>query len=210
MGKSSDEERFVVIADAENVNNLMFYWRDEIPDDWQGLSGANSRRLAGLLPVDFGDSTLGNSYSENSATILDYGAVLANNQVKTHEQMMMDVQLKMSDPARTPMGVQKFEWDSEARKMKVAWVRADVSSPNSTPVVAMENRQLHVVGLQEGEWVMETLDWDSGKTRARYILGPSERYNPIMLALQILPNGDPLFATFGGIMHLKLGEPQTE
>ncbi|MBW2712358.1 MAG: hypothetical protein JRC77_01240 [Deltaproteobacteria bacterium] len=210
MGQPSDKDRFVVIADAENVNNLMFYWRDEIPADWEGLPGASSRRLAGLLPVDFGDSELTNSYSENSATIFEYGAVLANNQVKTHEQMMMDVQLKMSDPARTPMGVQKFDWDPEARKMKVAWVRADVSSPNSTPVVAMENRQLHVVGLQEGEWVMETLDWDSGETRARYILGSSERYNPIMLALQILPNGDPLFATFGGVMHLKLGRPQSE
>ncbi len=210
MGESSDKDRFVVIADAENVNNLMLYWRDEIPADWEGLPGASSRRLAGLLPVDFGDATLANSYSENSATIFEYGAVLANNQVKTHEQMTMDVQLKMSDPARTPMGVQKFEWDVEARKLKVDWVRADVSSPNSTPVVAMENRQLHVVGLKRGEWQMETLDWDTGETRAEYILGSSERYNPIMLALQILPNGDPLFATFGGVMHLKLGEPSSE
>ena len=27
----------------------------------------------------------------------------------------------------------------------------------------------------------------------------------IMLALQILPNGDPIYASFGGIIHLKLG-----
>jgi hypothetical protein len=205
MGESSDDERFVVIADAANVNNIMLFWRDEIPDDWEALPGANSRRLAGSLPVDFGDTELWNSYSENSPTIFGYGAVLANNQVKTHEQMTMDVQLKMRDPERTPVGVQKFEWVSEERKWKVAWVRGDVSSPNSTPVVAMENRQLHVVGIKRGEWIMETLDWDTGKTRAEYIMGSSERYNPIMLALQILPNGDPLFATFGGIMHLRLG-----
>jgi hypothetical protein len=70
----------------------------------------------------------------------------------------------------------------------------------------MANRQLHVVGLKNGQWVMEILDWDSGETLAVYTLGSSERFNPIMLALQILPNGDPIFATFGGIMHLRLGE----
>jgi len=56
---------------------------------------------------------------------------------------------------------------------------------------------------------MQTLDWDTGKTRAVYTLGESERYNPIMLALQVLPNGDPIFAAFGGVIHLRLGESDT-
>jgi hypothetical protein len=76
-------------------------------------------------------------------------------------------------------------------------------------VVATENRQLHVVGLKDGQWVMEVLDWDTGATKAVYSLGASERFNPIMLALQILPNGDPIYASFGGIIHLKLGERAT-
>ncbi len=208
VGGSGDRDRFVAIADAEDVNNLIYYWRDEIPEDWQQLPGTNSRRIAGMAPVNFGDESLTSSYSENSATVFEYGAVLGNNQVKTNEQMMLDVQLKMKDPERTPIGVQKFEWDPTARKFKVAWTRDDVSSPNSTPVVAMKNRQLHVVGLKDGKWVMETLDWDTGETRAVYTLGSSERYNPIMLALQILPNGDPIFATFAGVMHLRLGQAQ--
>jgi hypothetical protein len=69
----------------------------------------------------------------------------------------------------------------------------------------MGNRQLHVVGLKQGQWVMEVLDWDSGETKAVYGLGESERFNPIMLALQILPNRDPIYASFAGIIHLKLG-----
>jgi len=206
MGGPEDKDKFVVIADAEDVNNLIFYWRDNIPDDWKQLPGTTGRRVAGVMPVNFGDKSLTNSYSENSATIFDYGAVLANNQVKTHEQMTMDVQLKMKDPARTPYGVQKFQWNREKRQLEIAWTREDVSSPNSTPVVAMENRQLHVVGLKGGPWVMETLDWDTGETRAVYTLGRSERYNPIMLALQILPNGDPIFATFGGVIHLRFAQ----
>ena len=205
MGGADDEDRLVAIADAADVNNFVLYWRDQIPEDWQQLPGSSSRRVAGIAPVDFGDSQLTNSYSESSATIFDYGAVLANNQVKTDEPMTMDVQLKMKDPARTPYGVQKFEWCTKKRRLDVAWVRPDISSPNSTPVVAMNNRQLHTVGLKNGSWVMETLDWDSGASRAVYTMGESERYNPIMLALQILPNGDPIFATFAGVMHLRLG-----
>ncbi|MBT4520188.1 MAG: hypothetical protein HOC23_09300, partial [Halieaceae bacterium] len=117
MGSSSDSDRFVVIADAENVNNIVFYWRDKIPRDWKQLPGARSRRVAGILPVDFGDNSLTNSYSENSATIFEYGAVLGNNQVKTNEPMTMDVQLKMKDPARTPYGIQKFQWNSDQSRL---------------------------------------------------------------------------------------------
>jgi hypothetical protein len=206
MGGEDDADQFVVVADASDVNRLMLLWRDEIPSDWEQLPGTESRRIAGILPVDFGDSELTNSYSENSATIFEYGAVLGNNQVKTNEAMRMPVQLKMKDPARTPFGLQKFQWNPQARRFEVGWIRTDVSSPNSTPVVAMRNRQLHVVGLKERSWVMETIDWDSGETRAVYRLGESERFNPIMLALQILPNGDPIYASFAGIIHLKLGE----
>ena len=208
MGGPDDNDKFVVFADAANVNNLILYWREEVPADWKQLPGTSSRRVAGLLPVDFGDKSLTSSYSENSATIFDYGAVLANNQVKTNEKMMLDVQLKMKDPKRTPYGVQKFQWDPATREWKVAWTRADVSSPNSTPVVTSKNRQLHTVGLKDGKWTMQTMDWDTGKTRAVYTLGASERYNPIMLALQVLPSGDPIFATFGGVMHLRLGQGQ--
>ena len=205
LGGPDDDDKFVVFADAANVNNLILYWRDEIPADWKRIPGTSSRRIAGLLPVNFGDASLDNSYSENSATIFDYGAVLANNQVKTNEKMWLDVQLKMKDPARTPSGIQKFQWDPDKREWKVAWTRPDVSSPNSTPVVTTENRQLHTVGLKDGTWTMQTLDWDTGATRAVYTLGRSERYNPIMLALQVLPNGDPIFATFAGVMHLRIG-----
>jgi hypothetical protein len=204
MGSEEEEDQFVVVADAENVNNLMLLWRDEIPADWKQLPGSASRRIAGILPVDFGDPKLRNSYSENSATIFEYAAVLANNQVKTDEAMRMPVQLKMKDPALTPYGVQKFQWNREARRFEVGWIRPDVSSPNSTPVVATQNRQLHVVGIKDAEWAMEVLDWDSGATKRLYRLGKSERFNPIMLALQILPNGDPVYASFAGILHLKL------
>ena len=56
LGRESDRDQFVLIADAANVNNLVLYWRDAIPDDWEQLDGTPSRRIAGKAPVDFGRS----------------------------------------------------------------------------------------------------------------------------------------------------------
>ncbi len=204
MGAAGDPYRFVISADGADVNNLIFFWRDDIPEDWRQLPGTSSRRIAGILPANFGDASLDNSYSECSATVFENGAVLANNQVKTNEAMTLDVQLKMKDPKRTPAGIQKFQWNPRTQRVEVAWIRSDVSSPNSVPIVSERDRGLHVLGIRNGKWVWEVLDWDSGETRAVYTLGASERYNPIMLALQLLPDGEPIYPAFGGIVHLRI------
>lgn len=47
----------------------------------------------------------------------------------------------------------------------------------------------------DGEWAWLSLDWRSGKTLGLY-RGPSPRYNPAYIAMQLLPNGDPLYAGF--------------
>jgi hypothetical protein len=46
MGGPDDEERFVVFADAANVNNLILYWRDDIPADWKQIPGTSSAAAA--------------------------------------------------------------------------------------------------------------------------------------------------------------------
>jgi len=59
--------------------------------------------------------------------------------------------------------------------------------------------------VHDGAWSLETLDWDTGATRAIYTLGRSQRFNPIELSLQLMSNGDPIYSTFGGVVHLKIG-----
>ncbi len=50
MGFGADD-RFVVITDGEDLMNVVIYWRDAIPDDWNPLPDAPSRRIAGQLPA---------------------------------------------------------------------------------------------------------------------------------------------------------------
>lgn len=206
MGGPEDRDRFVIIADAADVNNAVLYWRDEIPVDWQPLPGASSRRVAGKLPVDFGDPQRVESYSENAAVVLGYGAVLGDNRPRNGESLTLDVVLRLTDPALTPLGLQKFRWDPEQRRFLRDWVRADVSSPSATPAISAQDGGLHLGTIVDGQWAWLSLDWATGKTRGLYRLGASQRYNPAYIAVQLLPNGDPLYAGFGGAVHLRIGD----
>jgi hypothetical protein len=207
LGRESDRDQFVLIADGADVNNLVLYWRDAVPDDWEPLDGLASRRVAGRAPVDFGRSDLDDSYSENSPVALGYGAVIADNRPRNRMPLHLDNQLWINDPGVTPEGVQKFVWDPKRRRFGTAWSRPELSQPSSTPAISAENRLLIGTTVHEGEWTLETLDWDTGATRAVYTLGGSQRFNPIQLSMQLMRNGDPIYSTFGGVLHLKLGTP---
>ena len=209
LGLESDRDQFVLIADAANVNNLVLYWRDAIPEDWESIEGAPSRRIAGKAPVDFGRSDLADSYSEKPIA-LGYGTVIANNRPSNGMALHLDNQLWLNDPSVVPRGVQKFAWDPDRRTFETVWVRPELSIPSSTPVIAAEGRQLLGVTVHDGVWSLESLDWDSGVTRALYTLGASQRFNPIQLSGQLMGNGDPIFSSFGGVLHLKIGAGPAE
>jgi len=209
LGLESDRDQFVLIADAANVNNLVLYWRDAIPDRWDPLDGAPTRRIAGKAPVDFGRTDVSDSYSENSPVALGYGAAIANNRPRNQMPLHLDNQLWINDPNVTPLGVQKFAWDPKRKRFASAWVRPELSFPSSTPAIAVQSRQLLGVTVHDGAWALEALDWDTGATRAVYTLGASQRFNPIQLSLQLMGNGDPIYSTFAGVLHLKIGPGAT-
>jgi hypothetical protein len=205
LGVAGGSDRFVLIADAANVNQLTLYWRDEIPEDWEGLPDAPTRRIAGRAPVDFGRADAGDTYSENAPVVLGYGAVIANHRPRNGMPLQLDNQLWINEPSVAPAGVQKFAWDAERRTFGSVWVRPDLSLPSGTPVVAAESRSLLGVTIHDGAFAFESLDWDTGATRGVWTLGASQRFNPIQLTVQLMANGDPIFSTFAGVLHLKLG-----
>ena len=206
MGNSKDRDRFVIITDAADINHAVLFWRDEIPVDWKALPGL-SRRIAGKLPVDFGEPERIESYSESAAAVLGYGAVFADGRPKTGEAITFDVMLRLTDPAVTPTGLQKFRWDTRKRRFVKDWVRTDAAMSGATPVISAKDQALHFGAVVMGHWTWTVLDWATGMTRAVYDLGPSQRHNPNYIVQQLLPNGDPLYAGFGGFVHLRLNPP---
>ena len=53
-----EEDQFVVITDGQPQMNMLLFWRNAIPESWQQLPEAPSRRIAGQLPVTMGDPSL--------------------------------------------------------------------------------------------------------------------------------------------------------
>jgi hypothetical protein len=205
LGLASDRDRFVLIADAGNVNQLVLYWRDEVPEDWEALPGAPTRRIAGQAPVDFGRGDVTDTHTENAPAVFGYGAAVANNRPRNRMPLHLDNQLWINEPSVAPLGVQKFAWDPERRSFGSVWARPDLSLPSVTPVVAAESRALLGITAHDGSFALESLDWDTGATRGVWALGPSQRFNPIQLSMQLMANGDPILSTFGGVLHLRLG-----
>jgi hypothetical protein len=73
------EDRFVVITDGEPLMNVVLFWRDAIPAEWEELPDAPDRRIAGMLPADMGDPELREIQSEQSVVVAGYGALGVNN-----------------------------------------------------------------------------------------------------------------------------------
>ncbi len=183
-----DEDKFVVITDGEELMNVLLFWRNEIPDGWQQLPGAPTRRIAGMLPAHMGGLT--EIQSEQSVVVAGYGAAVVNNEPASippgfpERYKRLFVSILGAHQEFTPKGVHKFEWDPEARKFKEAWVNTEVSSPNAVPFVSIWSNMFYTIGTRAGKWTLEGLDWTTGQSVFHWSIG-GERYNSLFSAVSL-------------------------
>lgn len=199
-----EEDRFVVITDGDEVMNMVLFWRDEIPDDWQQLPNAPSRRIAGMLRADIGFDDAEAVQTEQSVVVGGYGAFVVNNAPASKPIKRAPdgayVGLAGHHPDYTPHGVQKFEWDPTAKALKEAWVNSEVSSVNSVPIVSNGANMVYTVGARDGEWTMEGIDWSTGESVFHYTTG-STRYNTQFSGVLMDQEGRLFHTTIHGILR---------
>lgn len=201
-----DEDQFVVITDGDELMNMVLFWRNEIPADWKQIDGAPDLRIAGQLRADIGDDNATAVQTEQSVVVGGYGAFVVNNAPASFPS---DLYKKYPailagfagrDPAFTPHGIQKFEWDPVARELKEAWVNTEVSSANSVPVVSTVSKLVYTVGARNNEWTMEAINWDTGESAFHYVTG-SNRYNTLFSGLFLDQEGRVIHTTMFGILR---------
>ncbi len=203
MGFGPDEDRFVVIGDGDVVVNITLLWRDAVPDDWERLPGAPSRRIAGMGPAHMGDPDLTAIQTEQSITVSGYGAMTVNNQPASVPDGFPEAGQRLlafflgHDPAYTPHGLHKYEWDPSIRRLREAWVNSEVSSPNSVPLVSQGADLVYTCGTRDGAWTIEAVDWTTGDARFHYVVGGS-LYNTLGSGVLIDEDGRLLFGTMFG------------
>lgn len=202
-----NEDRFVVITDGEPLMNVVLFWRDDIPGDWERLPDAPDRRIAGMLPANMGDPDRTEIQSEQSVVVEGYGALVVNNVPrnrpwyvpKSAERLLIG--LTGSAPHYQPYGVQKFEWDPRAREMRDAWVNSEVSSPSCVPMVSAPSARVYLVGARNNEWTLEALDWQTGESVFHSAIG-GQRYNPFFSGTIIDEVGRVHYGTHWGRVRL--------
>jgi hypothetical protein len=203
-----DEDKFVVITDGEVLMNIVLYWRDEIPEDWEQLPGAPSQRIAGMLPVTMGDPKRTAIQSEQSVVVAGYGALVVNNEPASIPEnfpargLRVLVGLLGSEPDFTPHGLQKFEWDPKRRKLREAWANTQVSSPNCVPHVSTVSKIVYTVGARDRKWTLEGLDWNNGRSVFHWVVG-GERYNSHFSGVNLDQEGRIIYGTSFGVVRLE-------
>ncbi len=207
MGFGPDEDRFVVIGDGDEVVNITLLWRDEIPEDWEQLPDAPSRRIAGIGRANMGDPDKVEIKTEQSITVSGYGAMTVNNEPASIPAGWPVSRGRMFSfflghkKEFTPYGLHKYEWDPKQRCLREAWVNTDVSSPNSVPFVAEASNLVYTCGTRGGKWTMEALDWSTGESRFHYVVGGS-RFNTLGAGVTIDEDGHLLYGTIFGKTRL--------
>jgi hypothetical protein len=203
MGFGPDEDRFVVIGDGDDVVNITLFWRDEIPEDWEQLPNAPSRRIAGIGPANMGNPDLPAIQTEQSITVSGYGAMTVNNEPATIAPGLGGRSGRMlcaflgHDPTYTPYGLHKYEWDPRTRTFDEAWVCTTVSSPNSVPFVSQASDLVYTCGTRDRQWTIEAVNWRTGEPAFHYVVGGSQ-FNTLFAGVTIDDDGFLLFGTIFG------------
>jgi hypothetical protein len=201
------EDRFVVITDGEPLMNVVLFWRDAIPSDWQQLVGAPERRIAGQLPADLGDPDLEAIQSEQSVVVAGYGALVVNNVPRNIPWYLPErarsllISFLGSNPEYQPYGVQKFVWNPTARRLENDWVNTEVSSPSCVPVVSYPSNRAYLIGARRNQWTLEALDWNDGSSVFHTVIG-GQRYNPFFSGTEIDEAGRIHYGTPWGRVRL--------
>ena len=206
MGFGDDEDKLVVITDGAKRMKLVAFWRDEIPEDAPNVDPQNPR-LAGQIEVGCGlPANTEWVQSEQSVAVAGYGAFVVNNLSSTPGvgDKIVDV-LAIGPLLPSPIGVERFQWNTAENAWESVWTRADVSSVSMIPAISTASNMVFVSGYSSTDgWDVEGLDWNTGATTHRVILGKNNRGNGAYAIIQYMENGDLLFNSVSGPFRVKL------
>ena len=202
-----EEDQFVVITDGQPQMNMLLFWRNGIPKNWQRLPNTPSRRIAGQLPVTMGDSSLTQIQSEQSVVVSGYGAMVVNNAPRNIPWYLPEratgllVGYLGSHPEYQPYGLQKFIWNPDTQTLDYAWVNREISSPSSVPTVGILSDRVYFIGARDNQFTLEALDWSTGEADFHYVIG-GQRYNVMYSGTSIDEDGRIHYGTPWGRVRL--------
>lgn len=219
MGWGSHEDKLVLTTSGTGPY-LVAYWRGKIPDNWKGLPG-EERRVAGRALVDFENYYKKGSIKEFTNIVKDNGIFFFNDQAVANygkdvgyvshapnggyaaiEEFLTFSFGSGQAPKYSMRTGLKLEWDSRKRKFVRKWRTMRAFAPGM-PIVDKSNI-LYFLGAENKQFTLEGLDWNTGKQTFKYVLGSSQRFNPVGTTIEIAPNGAVDCPCGGGLGWLRI------
>jgi hypothetical protein len=201
MGFGDDSDKLVVIADAaRGGTNLVGFWRDDIPSDFQQRPGTKSRRIADQARIAISQLTI-----EPSANLLGYGVAVINGSYPDPVKTPGSPNAFTAGVTRpAPRGVQKFVWNPDTRRFEESWINEEVDNSDiMVPVVSAATGLMYCAHKENGDYQYVGLDWMTGELRQRWIFPDDSRlWNAFGGITTVLENGDLLIGGAFGVKRL--------
>jgi hypothetical protein len=182
-------DKLVVAVDGHRNNNLVAFWRDEIPADWQGLPGYD-RRVAAVLPLPYSTSAGDGFTAENSPPVAGYDIAVA--------------QFAGFRPrCQPPQGVQMARWDPAENRLRLLWSNPNVQFNNVMTISWGSNL---VYGVGRGErcnYVYRGLDRQSGRIAFSVPLGRSGNFLDQGNSHALNDDRSIIFGTSNGMVRMR-------
>lgn len=178
----------VVVDGHAPSNNLVAFWRDEIPADWAGLPGLE-RRVAGKVALPL-STPAGEGFSaENSPAVVGNSIFVAQ-----WAGFRPDC-----DP---PKGVQRVDWRPDRRRLEVAWAAPEVHF-NGVPTASSATNLVYGSGVGPGcELRYRGLDLATGEIRLDVPLGTDRAFLDQGNQQAVAADGSILVGVSRGAMRL--------
>ncbi|MBX2864804.1 MAG: hypothetical protein KTR27_14735 [Leptolyngbyaceae cyanobacterium MAG.088] len=157
------ENGLVVMVDGHSPeNNLIAFWRGDIPNDWQGIAGEDLR-LAGRIALPFSTPEGEGHTAENSPAILGNSIFVAQ-------------WAGFRPDCTPPKGVQRVDWNATDRNFELVWANPDVHF-NGIPTASSQTDLVYGIGRGNGcTYAYRGLDIETGEIRLDVPISKDDRY----------------------------------
>ncbi|MEM6260988.1 MAG: T9SS type A sorting domain-containing protein [Bacteroidota bacterium] len=186
----TENDRLVCVINSKRPAEVIAFWRDTIPADWQGIPGQD-RRVAAIVPLP-GSGPISPLFTAVENSPVAYGYEIACGQWNGLSEQTCN----------TAKGVYKLAWDTTSNTMRIVWSRSDINL-NNVLMYSIPDNLIYGSGREaDCNYYYYGLDWQTGTTVKRFTLGNAEMFDDPGNANIILEDGSIMFNTKERLIQL--------
>jgi hypothetical protein len=190
VGWGNGNDKLVVVADGHSPNNMVVFWRNEVPANWTPLAGQDAR-VAGIVNLT-GFQNLDNGLQsvENSVCVNGYDMAVAQFNGFSYDCI-------------NAKGVIKCRWDTLTNTLSKVWNNTNVNFNNALTYSRQSNLVYGNGKETDCNNYFYGLDWNTGDVAIRKLLGPSDDFTDPGCNISINDDSTLVEPTGKGFIQIK-------